>query len=595
MVQEMTGGSADTEEHEQRVRDLEETLQSLREDSEIAHVLLGLAGLLGEVRSVEETLDTAVRVVPELLGADRCFAATRLGVGRRFAIMAQTGFEEDQVQALVDATHTEQGLPLLSMALKERSPLLVADATKDQRVTSVNIQHRQIGAYMGIPLVRWGEEFGGLALEYEEPREFKPKDLALARGIARQVGVALVNARRFSLLAGLRAFGLRVASKLRLPEVIDEVSLGAAELLAGDSGAVYFFDSHRSTLVAPPTAIGRLPAGDQLVRIDLAEEPWKDLAEGQAVTVPDLQLDAGRPDPWTIVAAPIPGEGTVVGAVLVFFNRSIELAPDETEALSVLAGQAAMSIENAKRYERQRRVARSLQQGLLLSDLPPLEGCDVAAVYDPASGQADIGGDFYDVFDLPDGRYAVVVGDVSGKGAESAALTAMAKYMLRAFAIRNPAPSSVLFHLNNALSHDFEDERFVTLVYGLLDPTERRCSFGLAGHPPPLIYRAKTGSIETIELQGSILGVFEDEQFQQETFSFNDEDVFMAFTDGLLEARNEGEFYGRKRIERGLEAVAKDSSAEVITKRLLDNAKDFGEISDDTVVFALKFLGDKAS
>src|SRR5687768_13002617 len=192
MVQEMTGGSADTEEHEQRVRDLEETLQSLREDSEIAHVLLGLAGLLGEVRSVEETLDTAVRVVPELLGADRCFAATRLGVGRRFAIMAQTGFEEGQVQALVDATHTEQGLPLLSLALKDRSPLLVPDAARDQRVTGVNIQHRQLGAYMGIPLVRWGEEFGGLALEYEEPREFKAKDLALARGIARQVGVALV-------------------------------------------------------------------------------------------------------------------------------------------------------------------------------------------------------------------------------------------------------------------------------------------------------------------------------------------------------------------------------------------------------------------
>ncbi|MFP5352529.1 MAG: GAF domain-containing protein, partial [Actinomycetota bacterium] len=365
----MAGEQADTEQHAQRVKDLEETLQSLREDSEIAHVLLGLAGLLGEVRSVEETLETAVRVVPELLGADRCFAATRLGVGRRFAIMAHTGFEDDQVEALVEATRTEQGLPLLSLALKERSPLLVPDAVRDERVAAVDIEHRRIGAYMGIPLVRWGEEFGGLALEYAEPRDFKPKDLALARGIARQVGVALVNARRFSLLSGLRAFGLRVASKLRLPEVIDEVSLGAAELLAGDSGAVYFFDSQRSTLVAPPTAVDRLPAADQLVRIDLSQDPWKDLTLGQAVTVADLQLDDGGPDPWTIVAAPIPGDGAVVGAVVVFFNRSIELAPDETEALSVLAGQAAMSIENAKRYERQRRVARSLQQGLLLSEL----------------------------------------------------------------------------------------------------------------------------------------------------------------------------------------------------------------------------------
>jgi GAF domain-containing protein len=597
MVQEMTGGSLPaTAEQEQRVRDLEQTLESLREDSEIAHVLLGLAGLLAEVRSVEETLETAVRVVPELMGADRCFAATRLGVGREFSIMAHEGFTADAAEGLLGATGGRDRLPLLDAALQDRTPLMIGDAASHELLTDGPSQAREIGAYVGIPLVRWGEEFGGLALEYAEPRDFKPKDLALARGIARQVGVALVNARRFNLLAGLRAFGLRVASKLRLSQVIEEIAEGAAELLAGDAAAIYFFDSNRSALIAPPV-MGpgtKLPPRDQLVRIDLSQEPWSGLDEGRAIVVPDLALD-GDDTIWTVVAAPVPGEReAVVGAVLVFFRRAVTLAPDEAEALSVLAGQASMSIENAKRYERQRRVARSLQEGLLLSALPELEGCDLAAVYDPASGQADIGGDFYDVFDLPDGRYAVVVGDVSGKGAESAALTAMAKYMLRAFAIRNPAPSSVLFHLNNALLHDFEDERFVTLVYGLLDPVGHRCSFGLAGHPPPLIHRRSTGTVETVELQGSILGVFEDEQYQQESYSFADGDVFMAFTDGLLEARSEGEFYGRRRIEGGLRKHAPVSNATELTQRLLDDAKDFGEISDDTVVFALKFLGNPA-
>ena len=592
MVQEMTGGSAAaTEEQKQRVRDLEQTLESLREDSEIAHVLLGLAGLLAEVRSVEETLETAVRVVPELLGADRCFAATRLGVGREFAIMAHQGFAAESLEAPLGADRRDS-LPLLDAALQDRTPLMIGDAASDPRVADQRPQDRPIGAYVGIPLVRWGEEFGGLALEYSERREFKPKDLALARGIARQVGVALVNARRFNLLAGLRAFGLRVASKLRLSQVIEEISQGAAELLAGDAAAIYFFDSNRSALVAPPATApgGKLPPRDQLVRVDLNEAPWDALDQERAIVVPDLCLGGDGSEPWTVVAAPVPGEmERVVGAVLVFFRRAVTLAPDEAEALSVLAGQASMSIENAKRYERQRRVARSLQEGLLLSALPELEGCEVAAVYDPASGQADIGGDFYDVFDLPDHRYAVVVGDVSGKGAESAALTAMAKYMLRAFAIRNPAPSSVLFHLNNALVHDFEDERFVTLVYGLLDPVGHRCSFGLAGHPPPLIYRNKSKTVETVELQGSILGVFEDEQFQQESYSFEDDDIFMAFTDGLLEARSGGEFYGRRRIESGLRKHAPVSNASELTQRLLDDAKDFGGISDDTVVFALKF------
>lgn len=595
MVQDMTGASVGTpDEQQQRVHDLEQTLASLREDSEIAHVLLGLAGLLAEVRSVEETLETAVRVVPELLGADRCFAATRLGVGRQFSIMAHDGFAPEMIERLVEATSRGDRLPLLDAALQDRTPLMIGDASFDPRVSDELSRERQIGAYVGIPLVRWGEEFGGLALEYAEPRQFRPKDLALARGIARQVGVALVNARRFNLLAGLRAFGLRVASKLRLSQVIEEISQGAAELLSGDAAAIYFLDSNRSALVAPPVlhAAAKLPPREQLVRVDLNKPPWDGLDQERAIVVPDLLLEGEGTQPWTVVAAPVPGEmERVVGAVLVFFRRAVTLAPDEAEALSVLAGQASMSIENAKRYERQRRVARSLQEGLLLSDLPKLEGCEVAAVYDPASGQADIGGDFYDVFDLPDHRYAVVVGDVSGKGAESAALTAMAKYMLRAFAIRNPAPSSVLFHLNNALVHDFEDERFVTLVYGLLDPVGNRCCFGLAGHPPPLIYRSKEQVVETIELQGSILGVFEDEQYQQESYDFEQADVFMAFTDGLLEARSNGEFYGRRRIEAGLRKHAPASSATELTQRLLDDAKDFGGISDDTVVFALKFLG----
>jgi GAF domain-containing protein len=593
MVQEMTGGSPPTVEQTQRVRDLEQTLESLREDSEIAHVLLGLAGLLAEVRSVEETLETAVRVVPELLGADRCFAATRLGAGREFLVMAHGGFDAEAVEELGRTSTKGETLPLLSLALNERTPLMISDAASDPRMAGQS-SDRRIGAYVGIPLVRWGEEFGGLALEYAEPREFKPKDLALARGIARQVGVALVNARRFNLLSGLRGFGLRVASKLRLTEVLEEISLGAAELLAGDTAAVYFLDSNQRALIAPPLleATASLPAREEMLRIDLSDEPWSALAQERAVVVPDLELGGAGSPPWTIVAAPVPGEGTgAMGAVLVFFKRPVTLAPDEAEALSVLAGQASMSIENAKRFERQRRVARSLQEGLLLSELPHLEGCEVAAVYDPASGQADIGGDFYDVFDLPDGRYAVVVGDVSGKGAESAALTAMAKYMLRAFAIRNPAPSSVLFHLNNALLHDFEDERFVTLVYGLLDPVGQRCSFGLAGHPPPLIYRSRRKVVETMELQGSILGIFEDEQFQQETYGFESEDVFLAFTDGLLEARSEGEFYGRRRIETGLKTHAPVLSATALTQRLLDDAKDFGSISDDTVVFALRFRG----
>ncbi|MDQ3878919.1 MAG: SpoIIE family protein phosphatase, partial [Actinomycetota bacterium] len=171
------------------------------------------------------------------------------------------------------------------------------------------------------------------------------------------------------------------------------------------------------------------------------------------------------------------------------FSRPLTADAEEIEALAVLAGQGAMAIENARRFERQRAVARSLQKGLLLTETPKLEGIEIGALYEAAAGEADVGGDFYDVFELTDGTYALVVGDVSGKGAAAAAQTAMAKYMLRAFATRNPTPSSVLFHLNNALVQSFEEDRFTTIVYAVLDAATGQVVLARGGHPPPLIYR----------------------------------------------------------------------------------------------------------
>ncbi|MDQ4124663.1 MAG: serine/threonine-protein phosphatase, partial [Actinomycetota bacterium] len=232
-------------------------------------------------------------------------------------------------------------------------------------------------------------------------------------------------------------------------------------------------------------------------------------------------------------------------------------------------------------------VARSLQEGLLATELPEMEGYESAAVYEPASGEADIGGDFFDVFDLSDGSFAIVVGDVSGKGAEAAAYTAMAKYMLRAFAIRNAQPASVLYHLNNALVTGFGEDRFATLMYALFDPEARKLTIAVGGHPPPLIYRASTDEVEPVTVSGSIVGAFEDMAFDQSSFTLGPHDVMLAFTDGLVEARRGDELYGRERVIESLCEHAPGASAERVTENVFADAKSFGEINDDTVVFAL--------
>lgn len=575
---------------EQRVIEQEQTLQTVREESEVAHALLGLSGALADVKSVEETMDLAVRVVPALLGATRCFAATWDSDSGRFAIHAHSGFDEDEVADRQNLSATADGLPLLRRALEQRAPVVIPDTGAEDPVIAERAAERGVGAYIGLPLIRWGEDLGGLGIEFAEPRDFSSKDQALARGIARQLATALASARRFNLLADLRTIGLRVGSKLRLAAVVEEVAAGAVQLLSAESAVMYFLDSTQSSLVAAGSYGRHAPVlTEGLARLDLTRDPWRSLLAGEIVVVKDLGESLGDGGAGlSAVAAPVQrADPPMTGAVVLFFSWDPPVGADEAEALQVLAAQAATAIENAQRFERQRSVARSLQEGLLATELPQMEGYESAAVYEPASGEADIGGDFFDVFDLSDGSFAIVVGDVSGKGAEAAAYTAMAKYMLRAFAIRNAQPASVLYHLNNALVTGFGEDRFATLMYALFDPAGRELTIAVGGHPPPLIYRASTDEVEPVTVSGSIVGAFADQAFDQTSYKLGPRDVMLAFTDGLVEARRGGDLYGR---ERGIESLcrhAPDPSAERVTQSVFADAQSFGEINDDTVVFAL--------
>jgi serine phosphatase RsbU (regulator of sigma subunit) len=275
-----------------------------------------------------------------------------------------------------------------------------------------------------------------------------------------------------------------------------------------------------------------------------------------------------------------------------FFRKSAYLGPDEIEALNVAAAQSAPAIENARRFERQRRVARSLQSGLMAGAMPVIDGCEVGAVYEPASEESEVGGDFFDSFEVAEEQVAIVVGDVSGKGAEAAALTAQAKYMLRAFAMRNPAPSSVLFHLNNALVQGMAEDRFTTAVYAVFEPKSRTCQLAIGGHPAPLVYRTRTGEVEIPDLHGSLIGAFENQQYESQTLKMEPGDVLLAYTDGLVEARKENDLFGRDRIVESLRKHAPDKRAKDLVQAIYTDATTFGDLADDTVIFALTCFTD---
>jgi PAS domain S-box-containing protein len=182
-------------------------------------------------------------------------------------------------------------------------------------------------------------------------------------------------------------------------------------------------------------------------------------------------------------------------------------------------------------------IARTLQQSLLPRALPDIPGVELAARYRAAGEGNEVGGDFYDCFATGGGDWALVIGDVCGKGAEAAALTALARYTVRAAAQHTRQPRAVLTELNEALLRDRIDYRFCTVLYVSLTPRHDRVSACLAaaGHPLPLVLRAD-GDVETVGSPGSLLGIVEEPELEEHGLELRPGDALVLYTDGVTEA-----------------------------------------------------------
>ena len=196
-----------------------------------------------------------------------------------------------------------------------------------------------------------------------------------------------------------------------------------------------------------------------------------------------------------------------------------------------------------------RALARTLQQTLIPPEPPSVPGLDVAAVYRPAGDGTEVGGDFYDVFAIASGDWAFVIGDVCGKGASAAVVTAIARHTLRAAAVGLPSPSGSLHVLNEVLlGHD--TDRFCTAVVLRMRLSEGvwSATASIGGHPLPLLSRA--GAAPTVlGRPGSLVGVLRNPSFVDTDLTLRRGDTLILYTDGVTEGRIGGEFYGEDRLE----------------------------------------------
>jgi serine phosphatase RsbU (regulator of sigma subunit) len=287
---------------------------------------------------------------------------------------------------------------------------------------------------------------------------------------------------------------------------------------------------------------------------------------------------------------PMSARGRTFGAITLC-ARDRTFDEDDLYLAEELAARCAIAVDNARLFRERTRIARTLQESLLPPLLPELPGVDVGARFHAAGQGYEVGGDFYDVFEIGGGAFGVAIGDVCGKGPDAAAVTALARYTLRATALTETSPARVLKTLNDAMmKQPGGDRRFCTVAYARFDPTPTGMAATIAsgGHPLPLALRAGSASAEA-GTPGTLLGVVPDPDIEDVCLDLFPGDALVLFTDGVTEARAPKRVWGSNDLARFVgrhEPLRAAAIAERIERGALSAQAD--EPRDDVAIVVLK-------
>ena len=458
---------------------------------------------------------------------------------------------------------------------------------------------------LDVPVHDAGEEVGRLELVLPEGADDAQRLLALrlaATRMGRAVARWRTEHRTARLQQRLRADAhaderlYRVAEVLmgshELDDVVQYVTDEATALIGAQFGAFFYnvLDERGEWYVlytiagVPREAFSRFPmprntdvfaptfGGDGVV---CSDDITADPRYGR--NAPYHGMPRGHLPVRSYLAVPVKArDGEVLGGL--FFGHSdtgVFGAEDERLVVGV-AALAALAIENARLHEAAQReldtsrraylerdqVARVLQESLLPNRLPPVAGLDIAARYVPGGGV--VGGDFYDLFPLSDGAWYAAIGDVQGKDARAAARTSLVRHAVRLAAVHSDGPAEAMRVVNGAAlqEQDADEHRFSTLLLAELVPDADGVAVRMAsgGHPPALVLRA-AGEVEEVDCRGTLLGVVEDPDVKECRLRLGRGDALVLYTDGLTEARHDGEILGEPAVRERLSRLADRDAA----------------------------------
>jgi sigma-B regulation protein RsbU (phosphoserine phosphatase) len=397
-------------------------------------------------------------------------------------------------------------------------------------------------------------------------------------------------------LIKLQKAARKISSILDLDELIDKVVNDVARSFGCIDSDIYLHDEARGALVLA-CAHGckgcAVHGDDHSLKIGKDGMVGYVAATGQMRYAPDV-----RKDPYYIgceestlseVAIPLHVGGQLVGVFTASHNQLDGFPSEQLRLLQAMCTDVAVAVNNARRFREEQRQreqmsseaheARAIQQALLPKASPYIPGFAVSGLSISAGA---VGGDWYDFIPLEDGRWGLVLADVSGKGTAAALLMSATRGMLRSLAEAHCRPAEVMSKLNRLLVEDFPAGRFVTMIYGVLDPARRSITFSSAGHLRPLLI-TEEGSRFLDSERGMPLGLAQG-GFSEVEVSLPKASRLVLYSDGITEAEDgSSEEYGPQRLLR--HAALSDACPESVLQDVRSFADGAGLRDDATVIF----------
>ena len=563
--------------------------------------------LLVEVSDVMATsldLDTTLRRVAEVVRKVidyEIFAILLLNEKtQELRFRFQVGYPPE----FAERARIKVGVGVTGLAAQLRQTILINDVTQDPRYVSAVPNVR---SELAVPLTTKNRVIGVIDLEARDPGYFTEEHSRLLSLIASRMAAGIENAQLYTrttkqarILVLLNEIARELTSILNLDELLGRIAELLRRLIDFQMFSILLIDSsgqnlqHRFSLRFNENVHVKhtIPLGRGLV--GLAAETK------QAIVVPDVSKDPryieSNPETRSELVVPLVYKDKVIGVLDLEHTRRGFFTDDHRRTMMTLAAQVAIAIENARLYdeiarqerrlERDLALARELQMRLLPQTLPKLAHLELAAKFSPARA---IGGDLYDFIPYSLSRLGIAIGDVSGKGAPAAIYAALVSGILRSHAPIEPGPAEMLSAVNLSLAERRIEAQFVSLIYAVWDDEHRTLLVANSGLPRPVYVH--DGKNQVIEATGLPLGLFDEAEYDEFRFKMKPGDMFVFFSDGILDARDRsGEMFGRGRVEKII-AECGGKSADCVVDSLFMAAAEHSagvETFDDQTVVAIK-------